>query len=873
MATQTLLCVEPDETVLATIRGALEPYGFRVTNITNGEDAVNWSKDNRPALVIVSVEPRKVGYAICNKFKRHAELKEVPLILTSSEETPQQLEQHRKLKVKANEYLIKPFSEEDLLAKVKQVHPLDGGSSSVSSDVLEEISIGDSDIMEEVSDDDLVVETFEEESTSATVSGQGLDAVFDRETDAAFAAIQQDREQRADRSEPKSPWDGDPESWDVEATLASSLREVDAPAELPTSGGPSGRILSPVPAPSPGLTSALFGDHTESPGPGLLLVGDAVPEPVANPNEDSGIEVADASRLGHASGHGDGAAPPMPDDVAPEDLGDSPGDTLSAVPSLVRDDDRALAALAGTPARGFDAMTSPGGAAAVHAMTAELERRVREAEGARDRVTLEAQDLRKETEELRKEIEEVKNRARGAGSSRAELFDLKDRISRSERENLDLKDALDAKDRQLLDLKDRIREQERGRRDVDDKALGFEKNLMMANERIEALTEDRDKSADRERALKARLDDAHGEIRKSHEEVDFLKKRAAQNEDKLRSDMDRLRGELEGRIVEMDESHRAETTRQAEERATAEAAMEQEHQGEVGRLKEAHAAEYEAEKRRAAEELAALEERLQGEISRLRREHDKAVASLKEEQALQLAAEREAHQGALDNKERDHKNEIFGMRRRHEEEMVTADERRQRELAESQRRHGEELEAAEARRRAELGARDEEHHGQIAEMDRRHFNEKTEMSERHRGELDQAHQRASRAEGDLAARAEELSEAHRRMAGVQADLDSARAELRDREVKLSQSHARIGDLENKLAEYEEQIMRAYQRVRTDDKVISKAKRAMAVALSVLEERGVVTQGRAGDGAQGTQEVASTDTGETRGEPSAEGGAA
>ena len=188
MADHTLLCVEPDEATLATIRGALEPHGFRITNITNGEEAVAWGRQNLPALVIVSVEPRKVGYAICNKFKRSPELKDIPLILTSGEETPQQLEQHRKLKVKANEYLVKPFSPRGLLDKVREVFPLDtrdgpfaapqgndGGEDEdilLSSEVLEELSIGDSDIVggsdgEDV--DEVIVEAgdFEDESTQA----------------------------------------------------------------------------------------------------------------------------------------------------------------------------------------------------------------------------------------------------------------------------------------------------------------------------------------------------------------------------------------------------------------------------------------------------------------------------------------------------------------------------------------------------------------------------------------------------------------------------------------------------------------------------------------------------------------------------------
>ena len=118
MATRTLLCVEPDQTALQQLSAALTPYGFAITNIVNGDEAVEWGRKNLPALIIVSVEPKKVGYAICNKLKRSAELKNVPLILTSSDEVPAKFEQHRTFKLRADEYVYKPFNTEELCRKV-----------------------------------------------------------------------------------------------------------------------------------------------------------------------------------------------------------------------------------------------------------------------------------------------------------------------------------------------------------------------------------------------------------------------------------------------------------------------------------------------------------------------------------------------------------------------------------------------------------------------------------------------------------------------------------------------------------------------------------------------------------------------------------
>ena len=92
----------------------------------------------------------------------------------------------------------------------------------------------------------------------------------------------------------------------------------------------------------------------------------------------------------------------------------------------------------------------------------------------------------------------------------------------------------------------------------------------------------------------------------------------------------------------------------------------------------------------------------------------------------------------------------------------------------------------------------------------------------------------ARAEGELAARSEELSEANRRIATRETDLDALRGEMREREVKMAQARERATELEGKTAELEDQVLRAYQKLRSDEKTVEKAKRALAVALSLLD---------------------------------------
>jgi CheY-like chemotaxis protein len=807
MAERNLLCIEPDSATVAEIRSALEPYGFGVESIPNGDDALEWGRANPTSLIILSVEPRKVGYAVCNKLKRSPSLREVPLILISAEETLATFEQHRKLKAHADEYLLKPLDVTDLLAKVDKLVRLGERQD------LEEIQEADSgDII--ISDDDMAdsasVESAEEVPPTVVIAAEDLPAgpendpvrddtseqavidpgqsmfqgeTFDSETQAAFAALEAGSSEGgtplpdggSDMVDLRSLWSED----DLPPALAWESPPATAVSTIEPDAFRSGSTLGPEPIPAPA--------PVEATAPALPAAEEAL--------------MADADLVADFAMTAD--VPPSPDEIEYDD-------------SMHEGEARLV-----MPARD-------------EARERELEMRGLELQARIESLENERQTLRKELEEARERFVQS-----ATFSKEREFLALREIINKKEKDILDLRDDLDAKERQVLDHKDKVRELERARRDLEEKTLGFERSLVAANEKIAELSGDRDKSAEREKGIKARLDDAHGEIHKSRDEVEAMRKRLALEEARARGEIDRARAELEARINEIEDAHRVELGRLKEEHASHEAASENARQTESARSESAHKAEVEGLQRRLAEEQAAASDRLAAEVLRLRREHEKAIGSSKEEQAAQLASERQAYEALTEAKERDHRNEILGMRRRHEEELAAAEDRRQRDIAEHEARRVSELEVAEGRRRAELQGRDEEQHARITEIERRHLTEKTELSERHRGEYDHALGRAARAEGELAARVQEVEQAYRRLAGFEADLDAARAELGDREVRLSQTRDRISELESKVADYEDQIVRAYQRLRTDEKTTEKARRALAVALALMDERASV----------------------------------
>src|SRR5450432_94088 len=810
MAERILLCIEPDAATVDQIRGELAPYGFSIESIPNGDEAIEWGRSNKPAVIILSVEPRKVGYAICNKLKRSPSLREVPLVLISSEETLATFEQHRKLKSRADEYMLKPLDMADLLAKVDTLVGL--GSKQKTEEMDVQNLDDDADIVIADDEDIAIIGSSDDDEDDQMLAGvrsgaSGPSAVPNEDT-------AEQRLSPGPGDEPASPFATpfEGEKFDPETQAAFAALEAGTP-EGPTAGGDMVDLRNLWS--DEDLPSALNWDQATV----TTAVGkdQALPEDALRPGDDSTVvSDPDLYRTGETLG--------------PERVGSDAYATVDAmgiedidVPSP-EDMGIEVTSITSAEALGIPMARDDGRSREIEARNAELEARIHSLEGER-------QTMRRELDEARERFTQSAN-----FSKEREFLGLREIINKKEKDILDLRDGMDAKEREILDNRDKVRELDRGRRDLEEKTLGFEKSLVAANERVAELALDREKSVEREKGLKARLDAAHEELRKSHEEVDSLKKRIVLDESRARTDIDRLRAEMESQVVELEEHQRAEVGKLAEERALADASKDSAHQAELARIDALHKAETETLQRRLLDEQSTSGERLAGEVNKLKREHEKAMSSLRDEQSAQVASERQAYEALTEQRERDHRNEILGLGRRHEEELAGAEDRRQRDVAEHEGKRVSELEAAENRRRSELQARDEEQHARVTEIERRHLTEKTELAERHRTDYDAALARAARAEGELAARAQELDQSYRRLAGLEADLDAARAELGDRDVRLAQNRDRLGALEAKVAEYEDQIVRAFQRIRNDEKTTDKTRRALSVALALLDER-------------------------------------
>ncbi|MBK8985553.1 MAG: response regulator transcription factor [Chloroflexi bacterium] len=111
----TVLVVEDDTTLLETLEYNLIHQGYGVLTAENGRDALALARANQPDLIILDVMlPGIDGFEVCRILRKELSIPVIMLTARSEE-----VDKIVGLEMGADDYLTKPFSMRELLARVK----------------------------------------------------------------------------------------------------------------------------------------------------------------------------------------------------------------------------------------------------------------------------------------------------------------------------------------------------------------------------------------------------------------------------------------------------------------------------------------------------------------------------------------------------------------------------------------------------------------------------------------------------------------------------------------------------------------------------------------------------------------------------------
>ncbi|GFE62769.1 response regulator [Geobacter sp. AOG2] len=127
-----ILIVEDEEKLAGLLLDYLEQSGFEAHCLTNGIPVVAWIRENTPSLILLDLMlPGRDGLEICKDIRTFSN---VPVIMVTAR--VEEIDRLLGLELGADDYICKPFSPREVVARVKSVLRRAGSEQTIQAEGL-----------------------------------------------------------------------------------------------------------------------------------------------------------------------------------------------------------------------------------------------------------------------------------------------------------------------------------------------------------------------------------------------------------------------------------------------------------------------------------------------------------------------------------------------------------------------------------------------------------------------------------------------------------------------------------------------------------------------------------------------------------------
>jgi len=129
---EIILIVEDEEKIAQVLADYLHQAGFETHCLVDGMEVVQWIRSHQPRLILLDLMlPGRSGLEICKEVRSFSA---IPIIITTAK--VEEIDRLLGLELGADDYICKPFSPREVVARVKTVLRRSGGITSQTNGLI-----------------------------------------------------------------------------------------------------------------------------------------------------------------------------------------------------------------------------------------------------------------------------------------------------------------------------------------------------------------------------------------------------------------------------------------------------------------------------------------------------------------------------------------------------------------------------------------------------------------------------------------------------------------------------------------------------------------------------------------------------------------
>ncbi|MSR77481.1 MAG: response regulator transcription factor [Candidatus Omnitrophica bacterium] len=120
MPSKTILIVEDEKNILELLKYNLERENFKVLSAMDGETGLELALQKKPSLIILDLMlPKLSGLEVCKIIRQNQKISHTPILMLTAK--GEEVDKILGLQLGADDYVTKPFSPSELVARIKAV--------------------------------------------------------------------------------------------------------------------------------------------------------------------------------------------------------------------------------------------------------------------------------------------------------------------------------------------------------------------------------------------------------------------------------------------------------------------------------------------------------------------------------------------------------------------------------------------------------------------------------------------------------------------------------------------------------------------------------------------------------------------------------